>query len=215
MKAAIFDLDGVIVDTVPLHFKAWKKMFNEYGKEFTFDDYEKYVDGIPRMDGARSILKDLPQNELIEAANKKQSYYLGLLNKEKIPAYNTTVDFIKGLKAKGVKLAVISSSKNCPYILEKIGVDKIIDTQVTGKDITKGKPDPQIFLMAAERLQVDPKDCVVFEDAILGVEAAKNAKMKCVGIDRYQNPQRLSKANVVVSDLGEFSLDKFDSLFTK
>ena len=89
MKAAIFDLDGVIVNTVPLHFKAWKMMFSEYGKEFNFDDYKQKVDGIPRMDGARAILTDLSDEELKKAADKKQVYFLEYLNSEDIPVYNS------------------------------------------------------------------------------------------------------------------------------
>jgi len=88
-KGAIFDMDGVVTTTVPLHFKAWKRMFEEYGKKFTFADYERYVDGIPRADGARAILKDLPEDKLKEAADKKQAYFLEILNKEPIPVYPT------------------------------------------------------------------------------------------------------------------------------
>jgi len=212
-KGAIFDMDGVVTTTVPHHFKAWKKMFNEYGKDFTFDDYQKYVDGIPRMDGARAILKDLPPDKLKAAADKKQGYFLELLNKEDIPVYNTTVELIKVLRSKGIKVAVISSSKNCPYILEKTGIDKLTDAIVSGNDITKGKPDPQVFLMAAERIKQDVSECVVFEDALLGVEAAKNGHFRCVGIDRHDNLDRLKKANIVVKDLGEIDYEKLLKLF--
>lgn len=212
-KGAIFDMDGVVTTTVPLHFKAWKKMFNEYGKEFTFEDYQKYVDGIPRMDGARAILKDLPPDKLKAAGDKKQGYFLELLNKEAIPVYDTTVELIKNLRSKGIKVAIISSSKNCPYILEKTGIDKLTDAIVSGNDITKGKPDPQVFLMAAERIGQDVNECVVFEDALLGVEAAKNGHFRCVGIDRHSNPDRLKKANIVVKDLGEINYEKLLKLF--
>jgi len=212
-KGAIFDMDGVVTTTVPFHFKAWEKMFNEYGKDFTFEDYQKYVDGIPRMDGARAILKDIPPDKLKAAADKKQGYFLELLNKEAIPVYDTTVALIKSLRSKGIKVAIISSSKNCPYILEKTGIDKLTDAIVSGNDITKGKPDPQVFLMAAERIGQDVNECVVFEDALLGVEAAKNGHFRCVGIDRHNNPDRLKKAHIVVKDLGEIDYEKLLKLF--
>ena len=213
MKAAIFDLDGVIVNTVPFHFKAWQRMFNEYGKEFTFEDYKEKVDGIPRTDGARAILTDISDDELKKAADKKQVYFLEYLNKEDIPVYNTTADLVRAIKGKDLKRGVISSSKNCLSILKKVKLVELFDVIITGNDITKGKPDPQVFFMAAEKMFVEPKDCVVFEDAVLGVEAAKRAGMKCVGIDRYGKPERLKKADLVVSDLGEVNVEKIKELF--
>lgn len=214
LRAAIFDLDGVVVNTVPLHFKAWKRMFNEYGHEFSFEDYKQKVDGIPRYDGARAILTELPEDKLREAADKKQGYFRELLDAEDIPRYDTTIALIAALQAHGIKVAVISSSKNCPHILKKIGIYDKLDAVISGADITKGKPDPQIFLMAAKRLGIPPHECVVFEDAVLGVEAAKRGEMKCVGIDRYSDPSRLSKADTIVTDAGEIDIDGLRRLFS-
>ncbi len=213
IKGAIFDMDGVIVDTVPIHFKAWKKMFTEYGKKFTFQDYKEKVDGIPRTDGGRAILTDLSIKELIKATDKKQKYFLEYLKKEKIPVFRTTIKLIKELKSKGIKIVVISSSKNSPYILKRTGIIKLLDTEVNGNDITKGKPHPQIFLMAAQKMGLKPENCVVFEDAILGVKAAKRAKMLCIGIDRHNDPQRLKEADLVVTDLKEINYNKLKSIF--
>lgn len=213
LKAAIYDLDGVIVNTVPIHFKAWKKMFSEYGIEFTFDDYKKKVDGIPRTDGAKAILTELDSQELKKACDKKQAYFLEFLNNEGIETYDSTLNLMQQLKENGINVAIISSSKNLPYILEKINRPKLYDTYISGHDITKGKPDPQVFLMAADRVKAQAKDCVVFEDAVLGVEAAKRGSMKCVGVDRYKSPERLNKADIVVSDLSEVSLEKLKQLF--
>ncbi len=212
-KAAIFDLDGVIVNTVPLHFKAWQKMFKEYGRDFTFEDYKEKVDGIPRLDGARAILNEASEDELKKASEKKQGYFLEYLERAKIPVYNSTVDLIKNFKEKGLKVAIISSSKNCLSVLKKIALVDLFDVIITGNDITKGKPDPQVFLMAAKKVSVDPVECVVFEDAVLGVEAAKRAGMRCIGIDRYGKPDRLNKADLVVSDLAEVDMEKIKVLF--
>ena len=214
-KGAIFDLDGVLVDTVPLHFNAWKRMFNEYGKEFSFQDYKQKVDGIPRMDGARAILSDISQDELVKAATRKQGYYLEFLQKEGVQRYQTSVDLINELKSNNVKIAVISSSKNCHLILEKTEILKLVDAETNGNDITKGKPDPQIFLMALDKLRIKASEAVVFEDAVLGVEAAKKADIKTVGIDRHKDPKRLNKADMVVEDLGEVNFDKLSSLVGK
>jgi len=211
--SAIFDMDGVVVETVQMHFQAWKRMFEERGKPFTFEDYKARVDGIPRRDGARAVLGDLPQAQLEQACAVKQGYFLEFLEKEKVPAYPGTVSLINAIRASGHKAALISSSKNLPRIIASAGVADIWDSIVNGSEITKGKPDPQIFLMAAERLGATPADCVVFEDAVQGVEAAKRGGMKCVGIDRYGSPARLSKADVVVSDLSEIGVAGLDALF--
>jgi len=213
MKAAIFDLDGVIVNTVLFHFKSWQKMFKGYGKDFTFEDYKEKVDGIPRKDGVKAILTDLSEEELKKASDKKQIYFLEYLESDKIPVYDTTVDLIKSFKKDSLKVGVISSSKNCLSILKKVGLADLFDVIITGNDIKKGKPDPEVFFMAADRMKVDHSGCVVFEDAVLGVEGAKRAGMKCVGIDRYKKPDRLKKADLVVSDLGEVSLDEIKGLF--
>ncbi len=212
-RGIIFDLDGVIVHTVTLHFKAWRKMFSEYGKKFDFDDYKQKVDGIPRLDGARAILSELNPQELDLAATKKQKYFLQFLEEEGVEVYTSTIDLIKILKATGIKRAAISSSRNCLYILKRAKIDSLFDVIITGNDIKKGKPEPDVFLSAAEKLELQVCDCLVVEDAVLGVEAAKRAKMKCIGVDRYQDPQRLSKADRVVSDLSEISYQEIEKLF--
>lgn len=208
LKGAILDMDGVIVDTVPIHFKAWKRMFEEYGRKFTFDDYKDKVDGIPRTDGARAILTDLAEAELQKACDSKQDYFLEHLKQGKVPVYQPAIDFVKELITNGLKVAVISSSKNAPYILDNIGLRDKLDAEVNGHDITQGKPDPQIFLMAADRLNLSYDTCVVFEDAVLGVEAAKRAGMFCVGVDRHNDPDRLKQADMLIKDFTEINLDK-------
>jgi len=212
-KAAIFDLDGVIVNTVPIHFRAWQRMFSEYGKEFDFNDYKEKVDGIPRLDGCRAILTDASDDIIKEASDKKQIYYLEYLNKEGVEAYQTTISLLKDLISRKIETAVVSSSKNCLLILERVGITDLFKVKLSGNDITKGKPDPQIFLMAAEQLGVDPKESIVFEDATLGIDAGKSAGMVCVGIDRDNNPHLFKKADIVVSDLGEVDFQKLESLF--
>ncbi|MGM0441969.1 MAG: HAD family hydrolase [Elusimicrobiota bacterium] len=207
-QAVIFDLDGIVVDTVPIHFKAWKKMFGEYGINFTFDDYKAKVDGIPRLDGAKAVLKDLNDEEIIEAAGKKQDYFREILDSDEIPVYESTVNLIKQLKENGIPRAVISSSKNCTYILKKLGIFELMDTVVDGNRGLEGKPSPEIFLTAAGELKISPQKCLVFEDAVLGVEAAKNAGMYCVGVDRYGKPERLKEADTVIEDISQITLEK-------
>lgn len=214
LKGAIFDMDGVIVNTVPLHFKAWKKMFGEYGKKFTFPDYRIKVDGIPRSSGTRAVLTGLSKEELERAAEKKQKYFLEFLKKEGIKVYKDTVELVKRLKGNNVKTAVISSSKNCRYILRKAKLTGLFDVVITGNDVKKGKPHPDIFLLAAAKLRLKPKECIVFEDAVLGIKAAGRAKMRTVGIDRYNNPGKLKQADLVVSNLRKAGISKLEKLIS-
>jgi beta-phosphoglucomutase-like phosphatase (HAD superfamily) len=140
--AAIFDMDGVVVDTVPIHFRAWKKMAEDYARAFTFEDYKAKVDGIPRIDGARAILEGMDEETVLAASDKKQHYFLELLGKEEIPTYPSTLDLITELRRLQIRVAVISSSKNAPLILERIGLAHDIDALISGGDIQRGKPDP-------------------------------------------------------------------------
>ena len=186
-------------------------MFEEYGREFTMKDYEDKVDGIPRMDGARAILSNFSQEELDKAAMKKQGYFLEFLKEEGVNVYETTVELIKELRGHGIKIAVISSSKNCPDILRKTGLYPFINIEINGKQIVRGKPDPWIFVTAAEKLNLKPEECIVFEDAVLGVEAGKRGGMFTIGIDRRNKPERLKKADLVIKDLGEVDYKKLNS----
>lgn len=214
LKGVIFDLDGVIVNTVPLHFKAWKKMFAEYGKKFNFKDYRLKVDGIPRIDGARAILSALSKEELNKAATRKQKYFLTFLKKEGVKIYPDTVRLIKNLKKNRIKVAVISSSKNCRYVLKKAKIYNLFKVVITGNDIRRGKPNPDIFLLAAKQLGLRPKECIVVEDAVLGIKAAKRAKIKSVGIDRHHKPEGLKAADLLVTNLKRVTLSKLKELLS-
>jgi len=215
LKGVIFDMDGVVVNTVPLHFKAWKKMFSEYGRKFTFKDYELKVDGIPRISGARAILPELSEERLKKAASKKQKYLLEFLKKEGVKVHLDAIYLIKNLKKNKIKRVIISSSKNCLYILKKAKINKLFDVIITGNNIKKGKPHPDIFLLAAKRAGLKTKECVVIEDAVLGIIAAKRAKMKTVGIDRYGKPARLKQANLTVNNLKKLTLSKLERLVSR
>lgn len=209
------DLDGVLVNTVPLHFKAWKRMFLKYGRRFTFQDYKRKVDGILRLDGTRAILTNLNFGELKRAADLKQKYYLELINKKGVEVYKTSLDLIKELKLHHIKIAVISSSKNCSLILKKTGIYKEIDVKVDGNDIKRGKPNPQIFLVALKRLGFKKDECIVFEDASQGVEAAKRAGIFTIGVDRHRDPPRLKKSDIIIRDLSEIKYKELKGLLER
>ena len=207
IAGAIFDLDGVIVNTVPLHFKAWKQMFAEYGRDFSMDDYLAKVDGRPRLEGAAAILTELGPEEIRKAGDRKQEYYLQLLDREPVEIFKSTVKLINELAERKIKLAAASSSKNARQILEKIDLLKVFKVNVSGDDFVKGKPDPEIFLTAAKRLGLAPDKCVVFEDALSGVEAAVRGGFFCVAINRHGGAENFSGADLAVKDLEEVGVE--------
>jgi beta-phosphoglucomutase len=215
LKGAIFDLDGVIVDSVPLHYKAWQRTFADYGKEFSFEEYKEKVDGIPTEAGVRAVLGDCPSGIAKEAGRKKQGYYLRLLSEEGIDVYKDTLNLINEFKENKLRLGVISSSKLCRQILEKTGILGLFQVVIGGNDITKGKPDPEIFFLASERMEVGIKECLVFEDAVLGVAAGVKGGFFTVGVDRYNNPTRLNQADLVVTSLDQVDLRRLNNIIEK
>ena len=200
LKGAIFDLDGVIVDTVPMHYQAWKRLFSEVGMEFNLGVYRTCVDGIPRIEGIRNMMPDINEEELKRLAERKQRYYLEQLDVNPPKIFDDANYFIGELKSHAVKIAVASSSKNCLDILKRIEMDGI-DAVIDGNDFKRGKPDPEIFLKAAGKMRLGPANCMVVEDAILGVKAAKAAEMRCIMIRRKKDMKESAGADWVVDSL--------------
>jgi alpha,alpha-trehalase len=246
IDAVILDLDGVITDTATLHFKSWKYVFDEYlrlkatGKggafrEFTIQDYLRYVDGKPRYKGVESFLKsrsielpfghptDSPDKETIcGIGNKKNERFRQILTEEKVGVFRGSIDFISQLREKGIKIGVASSSKNCKHILKSAGIedlfDTIVDGEVSARLELKGKPQADIFVTAARNLGSVPAKSIVIEDAISGVEAGRNGGFGLViGIARKKNESELFEygADMVVTDLSQLSLEMIERWFTK
>ncbi len=213
IKACIFDLDGVIVDTAVYHYKAWKRLANELGFDFTEHDNEQ-LKGVSRMRSLEIILElggvTKTEAEQQELAARKNDWYVEMISHmtpgEILPGAK---EFLETCRAAGIKTALGSASKNSSTILNKINMAYLFDAIIDGNHVSKAKPDPEVFLKGAEALNVAPADCVVFEDAIAGVEAAINGGMKVVGIG---SPDVLGKANLVVSGLDKMSLEKLNSL---
>jgi beta-phosphoglucomutase len=208
IAACIFDLDGVIVDTAIYHFKAWKNLADELGINFT-EEHNERLKGVSRTRSLEIILEigSLTLDEVIKEslAAKKNTEYLELVNQmtaeEILPG---VTDFLNDLNASGIKIALGSASKNARTILEKINLLNQFDAIVDGTLVQKAKPDPEVFLLAAHMLDVAPENCVVFEDAVAGVEAAKNAGMYCVGVGK---PEILTQADQVIASFEGFSLE--------
>lgn len=202
IKACLFDLDGVIVDTAVYHYRAWKRLANELGFDFSEEDNEK-LKGISRVQSLELILrwggikKDAKEKE--ELASRKNAWYVEMISQMKpedvLPGAR---QFLEGAKSAGLKTALGSASKNSSLILQRTGLLPLFDAVVDGNTVTASKPDPQVFLKGAEALHISPSSCVVFEDAVAGVEAARAAGMKVVGIG---SPDILRNADLVVGGL--------------
>lgn len=232
--AVLFDLDGVLTDTAAVHARAWKAMFDEFLREwserhgrpfeeFTSDDYKTYVDGKPRYDGVRSFLQsrdiDLPEGTDDDAptlqtvrglGNRKNDLVNRLLDDEGVVRYEGSVHLITQLRDQGIRVAVVSSSKNCAKVLQAAGISDLFDARVDGVVAAErglpGKPAPDTFLSAAADLGTRPERAVVVEDAISGVQAGRAGGFGLViGVDRQGHPEALRRngADLVVSDLEE------------
>jgi beta-phosphoglucomutase family hydrolase len=244
-KGVILDLDGVVTGTARVHGLAWESMFNDYlkmkaerdGETFVpFDrekDYLEYVDGKPRMEGVRSFLEsrnihlpfgdfdDPPDSETIcGLGNRKNEDFQKVLRREGPDVFTSTLSFIKACKKRGIKIGVASSSRNCRLILELGSIESYFQTRVCGEVSRemglKGKPDPDIFVTAAENLGLKPAECVVVEDAISGVQAGRNGNFGLtLGIARDIDGGTLIKhgADIVVRDMAEITLERIDAWF--
>jgi len=186
VAAVIFDLDGVIVSTDEYHYLGWKRLADEEGIYFDREINHR-LRGVSRMDSLEIILerseRQYSDTAKADLAERKNSYYRDFLA-DLAPAdiLPGAMQLLEGLKSRGVKVAVASASKNAPTILRRIGLEGLFDAVADGNDITRSKPDPQVFAIAAERLGVSPGECLVVEDAAAGVAAAGRAGMKCLAV---------------------------------
>lgn len=209
IKAVIFDLDGVIVSTDEFHYEAWKKLSEEENIYFDKRINEK-LRGVSRMESLEIILRNsqkiYTEEEKNSFAERKNQYYKILLNnltpKDILPG---VMKVLEGLKLRNIKIAIGSSSKNTPLILKKIGLDSYFDAIADGNDITNSKPNPEVFLVAAKKLQLNAHSCLVVEDADAGIEAAISAGMKVVGVSSASNNK---EASYRMQDLTYFDFDK-------
>jgi len=209
IRAVIFDLDGVIVDTAHYHYLAWKRLATELGIDLTLE-HNELLKGVSRIRSLDIILelggKTLPNEEKEKLATKKNGWFVEYVNQMKPnEIFPGVKEMLRSARTSGLKVALASSSKNAPTVLNLLNIKDEFDAIVDGTMIVHTKPDPEIFLLAASKLGVDPSQCVVFEDAEAGVEAALAAGMKCVGVG---SPDQLGKADVLVKTTADFDLNK-------
>ena len=212
----IFDLDGVIVDTAKYHYLAWKKLANELGFEFTKEQNELFK-GVSRK-RCLEILLDIGGVEATQEqfdtwmVEKNDDYLAYIENMDESEILPDVLRVLKYVKEKDCPIALGSASKNAKPILEKVNLLRYFDALVDGNNVTKAKPDPEVFLLAAEKLGVRADSCVVFEDAVAGVQAANNAGMVSIGIG---DAKVLSEANYNFNDFTTMGNDFLDGLYQK
>lgn len=204
MKGGLFDLDGVIVDTAKYHFLAWKRLAKEVGFDFTEKDNER-LKGVSRMRSLEILLEigglSLDEAEKLRLASKKNEWYVEYISKmDKSEILPGAREYLEELRLKGVRIALGSASKNAPMILQNLEIYELFDAIIDGNRVSKAKPDPEVFLLGAKELGLEPCDCVVFEDAEAGIEAARRGGMHTVGIGKREN---LKDADIVVGGLYE------------
>ncbi|MDF2460367.1 MAG: pgmB [Nitrospira sp.] len=234
-KAALFDLDGVVTKTAVVHAHAWQQLFDAYLKTYArrtgrafepFDikyDYRTYVDGKPRYEGVKSFLEsrgiDLPwgnpddgpeEDTIYGLGNKKDGYFETQLREKGVIVYEGTVKFLRVVRSRGIKTAVVSSSKHCKEVLEVVGLTMLFDTRVDGIELQRlrlrGKPAPDTFWEASRRLGVEPPQAIVIEDAQVGVAAGRAGGFGLViALDRQRQAEVLRQhgADIVTEDLAE------------
>ena len=211
IKAFLFDLDGVLVDTAVFHYQAWKRLANE---KLGFDishEFNETLKGISRTESLERILAlgnaQISEAEKIELATLKNEWYLELIQQmtpaDILPGVS---EFLAQTRAAGLKIGLGSVSKNAKIILNRVGISGDFDVIIDGNKITKSKPDPEVFLKGADELGFFAAECVVFEDALAGIEAAKRAGMIAVGIGQADI---LTQADLVFADFTAISFDNF------
>jgi len=213
-EATLFDLDGVLVSTDELHFQSWLRLTREEGIPFD-RARNRLLLGVSRMESLAIVLEKAPRpydpEERQELADRKNRYFLDLTEdlgeKDLLPGGR---ELVRAVREQGIRTAICSGSRNAGYLAERLGLMSLLDALVDGNDIVRTKPDPQVFLLGAERLRVAPEACLVVEDAEVGIQAARAAGMRSLGVG---DPERLRDADRVVADLTAVGPAELAALF--
>lgn len=205
----IFDMDGVLADTGPIHFQSWIKMANEdAGVNFTKEFFEESF-GQQSIPITRKLVGNNVEQALVEKwANLKENYYREMV-KDKLEPLPGVIELIRDLKKDNIKLAVGSSGplENVELLLTSLKIKHYFDVVITAEDVKNGKPAPDVFLIAANRLNLKSEDCIVIEDAPVGIEAAKRAGMKTIGLTTTHKKEELLQADIIIEDLTNIHKD--------
>lgn len=208
-------MDGTMVENTPYHYKAWQTLFKKYGLgELTSDTYKAEISGVPIMDTVRSLFPAADEETQRALVHEKEQLYQELYTPFIAPI-NGLENLLKELKDGGVKLAMASSASvdDIDFVLRHVNVKQYFDVIIDGNRVSKGKPNPQIFLKAAAELHIRPEDCIVFEDSMAGITAGNAAGMKVIGITTSHPADRLQPTDLTINDYTELSLQKLEALF--
>jgi beta-phosphoglucomutase len=214
--AVIFDMDGVIVDNMPYHRKAWGKFFEKYKPLMNLEDFIQHM-GKSNEDLMTIVFGNKITGEEIRVlGEEKEALYREIYAPDVSPLPGF-IDFLKVLKKNHVKTAVATAAPrtNLDFLLEHIVVRNDFDVLIDDSEVIKGKPNPEIYLKAAERLGFSPERCLVFEDSLAGIQAAINAGMKVIGVATTNPPEKMENTDLVIKDFTEVSLDRITELMQK
>ena len=211
-KAVIFDVDGVLIDSYQPHYESWKRTLAELGSEFTEAEFRATF-GRTSLDIIKGLYGEMSDEEAQQVDDRKEAAYRDLI-RDDFPAIDGAVELIDALADAGFALAVGSSgpSENVLLTLDCLGRREKFGAVVTRTDVTRGKPDPQVFQIGAERLGVPPHQCAVVEDAVPGIEAANRAEMASIGLTGTATREQLSHARLVVDSLRELTPERVSEL---
>jgi len=215
--AVIFDMDGVMIDNRRYHKRAWFQFEKKYNLRVSESQKKKHVYGRTNDDIFEYFFKKrLPKSENKRLSEEKETIYRKSYAKHVKPVKGL-IKFLDEIKKNKVKTAIATSAgvKNVNFVLGKTKTRKYFSIIVDERDVTRGKPDPQVYIKTAKKLKVKPKDCIVFEDALSGVESALRAKMKVVAITTGNTKKELSHAHYVINDFTQINLDKLDKILRK
>ncbi|MFQ5591539.1 MAG: HAD family hydrolase [Phycisphaerae bacterium] len=208
----VFDMDGVLVDSAAAHFKSWQTLAGEFGREVTEGQFAATF-GRQNRDIVPILIGEVAGNTVAALADRKERIYRDLIRNAP-PIVDGAVRLTRSLHRAGVKLAVGSSGPraNIDLVLEAMGVGELITAIVSGGDVTRGKPDPQVFTIACRHLKMDPRRCVVIEDAPAGIVAAHAAGTRTIAVLRHHPAEAFSKPDLVVQRLADLSVDSIVAL---
>lgn len=214
LKGILFDLDGVLVDTATYHYRAWKALANECGIYFD-ETINERLKGVSRMASLEIILEKskilYTQSEKEELCIKKNNQYIKMIEtltqRDVLPG---VIPFLYDIKQKEIKCAVCSASKSAKSIIAKLGLEDLLDSIIDGNDVIRPKPDPEVFEQGYTKLGIKSTECVVFEDAFAGIEAAKHLGIKTVGIGEKQ---RLYNADYIIRNMEAITVDEIIEKF--
>jgi beta-phosphoglucomutase family hydrolase len=215
-KAVIWDMDGVIADTGIFHCRSWQYAFLQEGVVFSEEDF-KHIFGQRNDTIIRNTLGlDIPQSKVDSVARVKEEYFRKIVGQNLVP-FPGVINLLRLLKENSIASAIASSApmENILLILSGLNIKDYFQAIVYGREVSEGKPSPQVFLLAAQKLGAESQNCIVIEDAMAGVSGAKRAGMRCIAVTNTHDRDKLMEADLVVDSLTKVGLNDLDALFNK